>query len=260
MLIPRVIPCLLIENGAMVKTRRFQKRTYLGDPINVINLFNQFEADEIVLLDISASAAGRAPDVELIESIADECWVPLAYGGGISSLAHIESIIRAGVEKVIIGTAAAEQPRLISSAAQHFGSQAIVASVDAKRCFFGGYETRIRGGRRRLCDDPATYAKRMEDLGAGEILLQSIDRDGEMSGYDLDLIGSVTSVVSIPVIACGGASSRSDLVRPIHEASASAVAAGSLFVFSGLERGVLINFPERAYLERLFRGSSSYET
>lgn len=254
MLIPRIIPCLLIEDGAMVKTRRFKKRTYLGDPLNVINLFNQFEVDEIALLDIGASAAGRAPDVNLIERIADECWVPLSYGGGIVSLGQIESIIRAGVEKVIIGAAATEQPELIRSAAQRFGSQAIVASVDARRRFFGGYETRITGGRRRLSSDPATLARKMEDLGAGEILLQSIDRDGEMSGYDLELIASITDSVNIPVIACGGASTRDDLARPIREAHASASAAGSLFVFSGSERGVLINFPERAYLEQLLKG------
>lgn len=256
MLIPRIIPCLLIENGAMVKTRRFGKRTYLGDPVNVINLFNRFEVDEIVLLDIGATAGARPPDIGLLAELAEECWVPFAYGGGITSLAQIEAIILAGVEKIVIGTAAARDTALISSASRQFGSQAVVASVDAKRNLFSGYDVRVRNGEVSLGESPETRAKKIADAGAGEILLQAIDRDGEMSGYDLDLIRQVAGAVDIPVVACSGAASRADLARPIREAGASAAAAGSLFVFSGLERGVLINFPERHDLEAMLGGTS----
>lgn len=253
MLIPRIIPALLFEDGGMVKTNRFGKRVYLGDPVNVINLFNRFEVDEIVLLDIGASKNGREPDHNLIEQLAEECWVPLTYGGGISSLSEIEKIIRAGVEKVAIGTAAAENLSFVTEAAKEFGTQCIVGSVDAKRKFLGGYTTKYCSGTKSLNVTPAERAKQFEDAGAGEIMLQAIDRDGTMTGYDLNLIESVTDAVDLPVVACGGASRRDDLALPIKEAGASASAAGSLFVFSGLERGVLINFPDRDYLEDLLK-------
>lgn len=235
----------------MVKTRRFRKRTYLGDPVNVINLFNRFEVDEIALLDIGCSVHGREPDIPLIATLAEECWVPLSYGGGISNLRQIESIILSGVEKVVLNTAIAKDLKLVRQAAKTFGSQAIVGSIDAGKKLFGGYEIYARGGTRRLRIQPAERAKQLEDAGAGEILLQSIDRDGEMKGYDLELIKQVTDVTSLPVVACSGAGARAHLADPIKKAGASAAAAGSLFVFSGLERGVLINFPERSELERL---------
>lgn len=257
MLIPRIIPCLLIEDGGMVKTRRFGKRTYLGDPVNVINLFNQFEVDEIVLLDIGATSAGRSPDFDLIESVAGECWVPLTYGGGIRSTADIERIILSGVEKVVIGHSAAENLDLVADAALTFGTQCIVGSIDAKRKLFGGYEVRVTNAKRKLRIAPGERARQLEDAGAGEILLQSIDHDGEMDGYDLDLIKEVTEATTIPVVACGGAGERTELVQPIRDAGASAAAAGSIFVYSGQERGVLINFPERGFLEDLLGGVSN---
>lgn len=254
MLIPRIMPCLLINRGAMVKTRRFGKHTYLGDPVNVVNLFNQFEVDEIALLDIGATASGRSPDFELIETLAEECWVPLSYGGAVTSLNQVERIIRAGVEKVIISAAVAGDLRLLTDAAREFGTQSIVGSIDAKRKLFGGYDTRVVNGRQSLKIDPATRARRLEEAGAGEILLQSIDNDGEMGGYDLALIREVAAATTLPVIACGGAAKRADLADPIRQAGASAAAAGSLFVFAGTERGVLINFPPRDYLEQLLAG------
>ena len=253
MLIPRVMPCLLIDDGAMIKTRKFRKRTYLGDPVNVINLFNRFEVDEIALLDIGVSVNGKSPDFEMIEHLAEECWVPLAYGGGIRSLYDIERIILSGVEKVIIGSAAVDFG-FITEAARAFGSQCIIGSIDAKRKTFGGYDVRVRSGRQSLKVSPVERARQFEAAGAGEILLQSIDRDGEMNGYDLDLIQELCEVTDLPVIACSGAASRQDLPLSI-KAGASAAAAGSLFVFSGTERGVLINFPERQELETLLEGS-----
>ena len=249
--IPRVIPCLVLDDEAMVKTVRFEHSAYLGDPINVINLFNRFEVDEIALLDVRATVERRPPPFELIERLAAECWVPLSYGGGIRSLDDVRAILGSGVEKVILGTAAVDQPELIGAAADVFGSQAVIVAVDA-RVADGAYAAFVESGRRAVGLDPAEHARRAASRGAGEILVTSIDRDGTMEGYDLDLIRRVADAVDVPVIACGGAGDRSDLAVPIRRAGASAVAAGSLFVFRGRERGVLINFPERSQLEAIF--------
>jgi cyclase len=250
--IPRVIPCLLLDDEAMVKTVRFAAPRYLGDPINVINLFNRFEVDEITLLDIGATERGDPPPFDLIERLAAECWVPLAYGGGIRSLEDVRTVLSSGVEKVVLGTVAADEPELITRAADVFGSQAVVVAIDARRAG-SGHEVFVEGGERAVGSDPASYAQRAEGYGAGEMLVTSIDRDGTMDGYDLDLIRTVAEAVAVPVIACGGAGQRAQLPIPIREAGASAVAAGSIFVFRGPERGVLINFPERTQLEALFR-------
>jgi cyclase len=253
-LIPRVIPCLLVDDGGMVKTRKFGKRTYLGDPVNVISLFNNFEVDEIVLLDIGASSGGRAPDLELVATVAEECWVPLTYGGGISDVRQVETLINAGCEKVVLASAVADDLALMREASREFGAQAIVGSIDARRRMFRGYETFVTNAKQKLPVSPAERARQFEEAGAGEILLQSIDRDGEMNGYDLNLIAEVTAATDLPVVACGGAGERGDLLLPVQKSGASASAAGSLFVFSGRERGVLINFPERNALEALFLG------
>jgi cyclase len=246
-----VIPCLLVDEDGMVKTIAFGDRTYLGDPINIINLFNRFEVDEICLLDISATGSGRGPQFDLIERLASECWVPLAYGGGIRSLDDAREILAVGVEKVVLGAIAADAPSTVSAISSTFGAQATVVAVDARHMGKGRYEVFVDGGSRGLRTDPASYARRAESLGAGEILLTSIDSDGSMNGYDLELIAQVTAAVEIPVIACGGAGSRSDLAIPIKKAGAAAVAAGSIFVYQGRERGVLVNFPERELLEQL---------
>jgi cyclase len=243
----------------MVKTRKFGERVYLGDPINVVNLFNQFEVDEIALLDIGASIGGTGPDLELITRLAEECWVPLTYGGGITSLKQIEKIVLAGVEKVVLGTAAARDMAFVEKAAYEFGTQSVVGSIDAKKKLFGGYETCYFGGQRNFGKNPAERARDFEIAGAGEILLQSVNRDGEMKGYDLDLIRGVTEATNLPVVACSGAAKREDLIGPIKQAGASASAAGSLFVFSGLSRGVLINFPERSLLEDLLGTEAGHD-
>jgi cyclase len=257
MLIPRVIPCLLMDNGEFVKTRKFKKPIYVGDPVNVINLFNRFEVDEIVLLDIRATLAKRPPDFALIEQLASECWVPLAYGGGIRSMADIERIFTIGVEKVVLNTIVSETSELVRQAADRFGSQAIVVSIDVKPPLFGKPDCWTASGTQRLKRSPVEQARYVELLGAGEILLTSIERDGEMNGYDLELIEAVSKAVSIPVVACGGAGTRDDLPKPIAQARASAVAAGSLFVFQSRERGVLINFPERDVLESLMQSPTT---
>ena len=249
--IPRVIPCLLVDDEAMVKTVRFSSPRYLGDPINVINLFNRFEVDEITLLDIGATKRGERPPFALIERLAAECWVPLAYGGGIRNMDDVRTVLSSGVEKVVLGTVANDHPDLITAAAEVYGAQAVVVSVDARRTA-AGFEVFVDGGGRAVGSDPATYAQRATSFGAGEILVTSIDRDGTMEGYDLELIRLVSEAVDVPVIASGGAGQRNHLPIPIREAGASAVAAGSIFVFRGPERGVLINFPEREQLETLF--------
>jgi imidazole glycerol-phosphate synthase subunit HisF len=249
--IPRVIPALLVDKDGMVKTVRYKDPDYLGDPINIINLFNRFEVDEIALLDIGATREDRPPPFELIERLASECWVPLSYGGGIRSFEDARTILNIGVEKVVLGTIAADDPRLITRAAAAFGNQAVIVSIDAHVTSDGTFGVFVESGTRAVGMNPVAAARRAEDLGAGEILLNAIDRDGTMEGYDLKLIRSVTSAVRIPVIASGGAGERADLARPIREAGAAAVAAGSLFVYQGRERGVLVNYPARDQLERL---------
>ncbi len=250
MLIPRIIPCLLMNQGAMLKTIGFSRPIYLGNPLNVINLFNEFEVDEVVLLDIGASIGGKDPDFALIKDVAEECWIPLTYGGGISSIEHVERLIRSGCEKVVIGTAVTSSMKLVTEIAKEFGSQCVVGSVDSKRTLFSGYRTFARSASLKLNVPPDERALQFEESGAGEILLQSIDRDGEMTDYDTKLISLVSEAISIPLTACGGASRRDQLVNPI-KVGASASAAGSIFVFSGIERGVNINFPERMELESI---------
>jgi len=252
MLLPRVMPCLLLQDEELVKTAQFKSPKYVGDPVNVISIFNDLEVDEIVLLDIGATKRKKKPDFDVIRRVANECMMPMAYGGGIAELADIQTVLEIGVEKVILNSAAVRNPNLVREAAKVFGSQAIVVSIDArKRLLRRGYEVYTESGSRATGRSPVEQARIAEDLGAGEILLTSIEREGTMKGYDLDLVAPVCQAVSIPVIANGGAGAREDLGRPIREAGASAAAAGALFVFQGPSRGVLINFPERHDLERI---------
>lgn len=253
MRIPRVIPTLLLLDEQFVKTVGYAEPRYVGDPTNIINLFNQFEVDEIVLLDIGATPQRVEPSYDFIGGLAAECWVPLTYGGGIRTMEHARRVLAAGVEKVILGTIAADDPSVIRQTASVFGSQAVVVSVDAKRASTG-YEVVVDHAERVVGTDPAAYARAAEAMGAGEIIVNAVHADGRMSGYDLDLIRLVTSSVRVPVIASCGAGSRAQLVDPVREAGASAVAAGSVFVFRGPQRGVLVNFPSRGELEGMFSG------
>jgi imidazole glycerol-phosphate synthase subunit HisF len=248
----RVIPALLIQKGGLVKSVKFKDHKYVGDPINAVRIFNEKEVDEIVLLDISATDENRAPNIPRIREIASEAFMPLAYGGGITTLEEIRELITAGVEKVVLNTAAFENPALVGEGAKYVGSQSVVVSIDVRRNLWGKYKVHIRNGSKSTGLDPADYAKRMEEAGAGELLLNSIDRDGTFSGYDTDLIGLVSSTVGIPVVAIGGASDVKDFLPAIKH-GASAVSAGSLFVFQGPHRAVLISYPTQAVLkERLF--------
>jgi imidazole glycerol-phosphate synthase subunit HisF len=246
----RVIPTLLMEGGGLVKTVRFKERKYVGDPLNTIKILNDKEVDELVLLDIAATREGRAPDIARITEVAEECFMPLAYGGGISKLSQIKAILNAGVEKVILNTAFFNTPELVNEAASVYGSQSIVVSIDVKKkTLFGGYQVITAAGKKNLSMNPVAAAKLAVEKGAGEIFVNSIDRDGLMTGYDTELIRSVAEVVSVPVIACGGAGKLEDFVSVVKEGKASAVAAGAFFVFKGPHRAVLVNYPSQEILE-----------
>jgi imidazole glycerol-phosphate synthase subunit HisF len=239
---PRIIPCLLLAHGRLVKTVRFGSPTYVGDPINTISIFSELGADEILLLDIEATRLGREPDITYIAKLAAETTVPLGYGGGIRTLDHVRTVLGAGVEKVVLSTIVGEDPSFIERAAGLAGSQAIVASIDVARDDQGRAHVRLCSGTRATNRDPIQAAREAERLGAGEILVHSIDRDGTMAGYDLDLTAEVVRAVGIPVIACGGAGDRDHLRAVITQGGASAAAAGSLFVFQDRRRNVLVNY------------------
>ncbi len=248
------MPCLLLSETGLVKTVRFDKPNYVGDPLNVINIFNRLDVDELILLDIDASVSGQPPRFDIIKEVAGHCTAPLTYGGGIRDVDEIGRIFEIGVEKVVIGSAAARDPSFVTKAADRYGSQAIIVSIDVKKNWLGRYGVYAEHGRRALHVNPVAYAQSVAERGAGEILLHSIDRDGVMNGFDVELVRSVADVVSVPVIACGGASKRQDLAAAVG-AGASAAAAGSIFVYQGMERGVLINFPTRTQLRSILMKS-----
>lgn len=244
MALKRIIPCLLLRDDGLVKTVKFKKSTYIGDPINAVKIFNEKEVDELVFLDIDATRKGKEPPYEVIIDIATECFMPFCYGGGIKTIDQIRKIIASGAEKVAINTAAFLNPGLIREAKAIFGSSTIVVSIDYKKNLFGQTMVYINGGKKSTKKNPVAYALEMEELGAGEIFLNSIDRDGTMSGYDIELIKKVTDAASIPVIACGGAGKPGDFKEVFDVTGVSAAAAGSLFVFQGKKRGVLISYPD----------------
>jgi cyclase len=250
MLAARLIPCLLLKGAGCVKTVRFRKPTYLGDPINIVRIFNDREVDELVVFDIEATQEGRSPRFAFLADLASECFMPLCYGGGVRSLEDIERLLSLGMEKVAINTQAVMNPNVVEAAARHFGSQSIVASIDVKSGFFGRRRVVTHGGRRSHALDPIAHAREMERRGAGEVFLNSVDRDGVMGGYDLALIGETAEAVGVPVIACGGAGTLEDAARALG-AGAAASAAGSLFSFAGPNRAVLINYPDRHEIDGL---------
>jgi len=249
----RVIPALLLREGGLVKTQRFGKHKYIGDPINAIRIFNEKEVDELVLLDIDASRQGREPDYALIKSIAAECFMPFGYGGGISTIEQARRIFSSGVEKVVLQTSALQNPALVTEIAQRFGSQSVVVSIDIKRDWLGRYRLWSSSSRRALSADWLQALRSIVSAGAGEVLLNSVDRDGMQQGYDLRLIKAAADAVDVPLIALGGAAELGHFVEAI-EVGASAVAAGSLFVLQGPHRAVLISYPNYSELESIFRG------
>lgn len=252
MLATRVIPCLLLHNSGLTKTINFKKPTYVGDPVNAVKIFNEKEVDELIFLDITASKNKREPDFQLIEELASECFMPFAYGGGITDLNQIRRILKVGVEKVIINNSALQNLNFIKEAVKEFGSSTIIVAMDVKKDFFGRYKVYDHVKQKVTGADPFSYAKEIELAGAGELFLNSVDKDGTFSGYDVTLVRRIVDLVSIPVIACGGASSLDDLKQVVTSGGASAVSAGSFFVFQGPHRAVLISYPEPLVLEKLF--------
>ena len=250
MLRTRVIPVLLLRGESLVKTVRFGRFTYVGDPCNTVRIFNELEVDELCVLDITATRDGRGPNLNQLADLANECFMPLAYGGGISSLAQAEAVFKIGIEKVILNTAAVDDPAVLSQIATTFGSQAVIASIDVGRDLFGHVQVYTHGGKRNRKLDPVTWAKQAEGMGAGEILLTAIEREGSWSGFDLDLVQQVADAVNIPVIAHGGGGSVADISEVVTKAHASAVALGSMVVFQKKGMGVLVNFPDKRDLER----------
>lgn len=240
---PRVIPCLLLKNLGLVKSVKFKDYRYIGDPMNAVKIFNDKNADELIFLDITASKEKRTISVELIERIGDECNMPFAVGGGIRSIASIKKILNAGAEKVCLNTYAFENPDFVKTAAEEFGTSTIVVSIDVKKKKFSKKQVYINGGTISTGVEPVEFACLMQQKGAGEILINSIDKDGTMEGYDIELIRKVADAVTIPVVALGGASNLNHFKQAVEEGNASAVSAGSMFVFHGPRRAVLINFP-----------------
>ena len=252
---PQVIPCLLIDGLGLVKTTKFKDRTYLGDPVNTVRIFNDKGADELTLLDINASTRATGPQFDLLAEIASEAFMPLAYGGGVKSLEEIRRILALGYEKVVLNTVAATNPDFVDEASGVFGRSTIVVSIDVHRPRFGAPEVMTASGSRKVGLAPVDYAVKMAQRGAGEILLTSIDRDGTQKGYDIDLVREVSAAVNVPVVSCGGAGSVADLGSAVA-AGASAAAAGSLFVFSGKHRAVLITYPRDSDLDSCFASRS----
>ncbi len=249
----RIIPTLLLRNESLVKTVRFGKFTYVGDPANTVRIFNELEVDELLFLDITATSEGRSPNLKVLSDIANECFMPLGYGGGICSLEQAKSVFDIGFEKVAVNSCAIENPNLLTEIARQYGSQAVIASIDVKTGFLGKQVVRTQSGRHNTHRDPVDWAKEVEGHGAGEILLTSIDREGTWEGFDLELVKRVSDAVSIPVIAHGGCGCVSDINKVVKQANASAVGLGSMVVFQKKGMGVLVNFPDLDQLEAVLK-------
>jgi cyclase len=259
MLRPRFIPCLLIRKKGLVKTVKFGATKYVGDPINAVKIFNEKEADELIVFDIDASADGAEPDFALIQKLAAECRMPLCYGGGIKTVEQAKRIIGLGVEKVAISSAALADPKLITAIANEIGSQSVVVVLDVKKSLFGRYEVYTHNGKKGSGRSPVDLAREAQELGAGEIVINSIDQDGQMKGYDLDLAAKVREAVRVPMSVLGGAGSLDDIGKLLRCCGVVGASAGSLFVFKGSYRAVLINYPsvdERDALTRSVLGTA----
>jgi cyclase len=244
---PRIIPCLLVQNNGLVKTVKFGNPKYVGDPINAVRIFNEKEVDEIMVLDIDATAKGAEPNYQRIRDLAAECRMPLCYGGGVRTVEQAVRIIKLGAEKVAISAAAVAEPGLVSAIAKHVGSQSVVVVLDVKRSpKTGRPSVWTHNGTRDVRRDPVEFARQLEALGVGEITLNAIDRDGGMKGYDLELIRQVREAVAVPLTALGGAGTLKDVEILIRTFGIIGAAAGSLFVFKGVYKAVLINYPGRA--------------
>jgi len=250
MLQSRVIPVLLLKEESLVKTTRFNKFVYVGDPCNTVRIFNELEVDELLFLDISTSRYSEGPNIQLLKNIAEECFMPLSYGGGIASLSHARDVLKLGFEKIVVNSAAIERPELISEIADQYGSQAIIVSIDVKRNYWGKQTVWTKGGRNNTNRNPIEWAIEASERGAGEILLTSIEREGSWAGYDLELIKQITSAITVPVIANGGCGKVSDIEAVINFSNASAAGLGSMVVFQAKGNGVLVHMPNLTTIQK----------
>lgn len=248
----RIIPVLLLKDNYLYKGLKFKDHKYIGDPVNAVKIFNDKEVDELIFLDITASVENKEPNLGILKDIASECFMPLGYGGGVKSVEMIREVLNIGLEKVIINTHAIRNPSLISSAVDYFGSSTIVGSIDAKKNILGKYNVYINSGHEKTSWHPVAWAKELERLGVGEIIINSIDQDGSRKGYDLDLVKSVASSVSVPVIASGGSSSLFHMAEACNKCGASAAAGGAQFVFHGKFNAVLITYPSQFEIDQAF--------
>ena len=253
MLQTRIIPCLLLKDDSLVKTVNFKKPAYIGDPVNTARIFNELEVDELTLLDISATSNKKKPNFKILAELANECFMPLAYGGGINDFEDAKKIFQIGIEKVIINSIAFSKPAFITELAEHFGNQAIVASIDVKKNMFGKYQVFSNSGTKKQKVDPVAWAQELEQLGAGEILLTAIHQEGTWMGFDINIIEKISNAVNIPVIANGGASSIEDIEKAVKQGNASAVSLGSMVVYQNKGMGVLVNFPDTEKLNKVLK-------
>jgi cyclase len=249
---PRIIPVLLLKGQGLVKSIKFKDYRYIGDPINAVKIFNDLKADELVFLDILASKQRRCISLDFVRKVGEEANMPFAVGGGIRTIQDIKQLIQAGAEKVVINSFAVENPDFIKKASDEFGSSTIVVSLDVKKKLFSKEQLFTFGGSKSTEKDPVSFARLMQKMGAGEIIINSIEKDGAMMGYDLILIKSVAEAVTIPVVALGGAGEYDDFRKAVSQAYASAVAAGSMFVFHGPRKAVLVNYPDKDQLRKIF--------
>jgi cyclase len=257
MLFPRIIPCLLVKNNGLVKTVNFSNPKYIGDPINAVRIFNEKEVDELIVLDIDATCENREPNYKMIEHLAAECRMPLCYGGGVKTSGQVQRIIELGVEKVSLSSAAIENPEIVTEAAEYVGNQSVVVVLDVKKGLSNNeYEVRTHNGQKKTEKHPEELARQMERLGAGEIVINSIDNDGLMKGYDFDLVKKIRDEINIPMTVLGGAGSLHDIRHLFQTFGIIGAAAGSLFVFKGVYRAVLINYPNRTEKDALIEKKS----
>jgi len=247
----RVIPVLLLQKNGLYKTVKFDQPKYVGDPLNALKIFNEKQCDEIIVVDILASKQGLPINYKLIQEMATECFMPLAYGGGINTLSEIEAVLKLGVEKVILNSILIKDPGFIKHAVKQFGSSTLVASVDVKKNMFGKQHVFSHSGAKVKNSDPIKFMKELEEAGIGEIMLNNVDLDGTMTGYDYSLAGKATEEVGVPVIICGGCGNIDDMRKLFQSTHASAAAAGSMFVYHGKHKAVLINYPSPAEIGQL---------
>jgi cyclase len=253
MLRPRIIPCLLVKDKGLVKSKQFKDYRYLGDPMNAVRIYNEKEVDELTVLDIDATVLKKVPDLKLIKHMAEECRMPLCYGGGITSVEQAQEIFSLGVEKISISSAAINNPNLISEIAEKVGSQSVVVVLDVKKKLFGGYEVYINNGKTATGKNPFDLIKHYQELGAGEIVVNNIDNDGVMKGYDIALLEKARESSTLPLTALGGAGSLEDIGKLIRRFGIIGASAGSLFVYKGKLNGVLINYPSPIEKDELIK-------